>query len=588
MPQALIMYGYVLLAFFVTIQLWVDPAGRYQNGDLSDVDQANWFMRYAATAVQHFRLPALTTTAMNAPHGVNLMWNTSLLLPGIVLAPVTLLAGTQVALTLLLVIGFAGSAAAMFYTLRRWQVSIIASALGGFLYGFSPALINSGVGHYSLIPAMLLPLMIDRVLRMVTGRGSPVRNGLWLGLMAAAQFFISEEALVDAAIAAAIMLVALALSRPREVPGRIRPLLIGLGTGVVVALALSARGLWVQFHGVAPKTAAATVTIFYNGHTTNLGTWPYAFITPANTVLLHSSGTAFSAATYPEPTPEYLAYLGVLLIVVLLVAIVYYWKNLYVRVAGVTCIVLEWLGLGAKPLVAGSHTLPGFLLPWTLVQHLPVVSGMVPDRLCILADAAAAGVLAFSLDLARSEGSWFIRNFQNGARVAAGVAIVALLPLFPAPYGVSQTIPLPAGWYRTFHALHVTSGDRVLLAPYPWGGEAQVMRWQADSNLPRTMIGGMFIAPGVAGRAGRAGRAGYTDTGKYFNALYNGQFRSTRLPTLGQVRKDMASMKPNDLVAVTSLSQPLGQYLEQLFGPPTVHYASVLGWKLKPGQTIGG
>jgi hypothetical protein len=588
-PQALIMYGYVVLAFYVTIQLWVDPAGRAQNGDVSDVDQANWFMRYTATAIQHFRLPALITTAMNAPHGVNLMWNTSLLLPGIVLAPVTLLAGTQVALTTLLVISFAGSAAAMFYVLRRWQVSILAAALGGFLYGFSPALINTGVGHYSLVVAILPPLMLDRLLRMVTGRGSAVRNGLWLGLMAAAQFFISEELLVDAAIAGAIALIALGLSRPREIVGKLRPLGIGLGTGVVIALVLCARGLWVQFHGVAPKTAAATVTILYNGRMTNLGTWPYAFITPANTVLLHSSGTAYSAANYPQPTPEYLAYLGIFLIVVLIAAIIYYWRNLYVRVAGITCIVLEWFGLGAKPMVPGSHTLPSFLLPWQFVQHLPVVSGMVPDRLCILADAGAAAVLAFALDLSRGEGSWFARNFKNGAAVATGVAIVALLPVFPAPYGVGATNPQPAGWDSTFQSLHVTSTDRVLLAPYPWGGEAQVMRWQADNNNPRTMIGGMFIAPGVAGRDGRAGRATYTDNAlaQYINALYAGQFKTTLVPTQAQVRASMAAMKPNDVVAVTSLSAPLGQYLELLFGPPTVHHASVLGWKLKPGQAIG-
>ena len=36
---------------------------------------------------------------MNAPHGINLMWNTSLLLPGVLMTPVTLLAGPQTSLT---------------------------------------------------------------------------------------------------------------------------------------------------------------------------------------------------------------------------------------------------------------------------------------------------------------------------------------------------------------------------------------------------------------------------------------------------------------------------------------------------------
>ncbi len=593
-PQALTMYVYVLLSFFVTYHLWIDPAGRRQLGDISDVDQSTWFMRYAANAVEHFRLPALVTTTLNAPHTVNLMWNTSMLLVGVVMTPVTLLAGPQASLTVVLVVGFAGSAAAMFYVLRRWGASILASALGGFLFGFSPALINSGIGHYSLVPAMLLPLMIDRLMRIVARQGSAVRNGLWLGLMASAQLFISEEALVDAAIASAILLVVLALSRPREIASRIRPLAAGLGAGVVVALVLCARGLWVQFHGVIAKTAAATVIIFYNGHYTNLGTWPYAFITPSNTVLLHSSGTAYSVSRYPEPTPEYLAYLGVLLIVVLLVAIVYYWRNLYIRAAGLTCIVLEWFALGAKPMVAGSHTLPGALLPWNYVQHLPVLGGMVPDRLCILADAAAAVVLAFALDQARKEGSWFHRNFQHGGRVAAGVAIVALLPLIPAPYtwGGLHNSPesVPTGWTQTFRAMDVTAKDRVLIAPYPWGGTAWVMRWQAETGLPKTMIGGDFIAPDESGRTGRSGRASYTPLAQYINALNANQFMHAQMPTLAEDRADMAQMQPNDLVAVSPdngplLSTQLGQYLQYLFGPPTVQYGSVAGWKnptLKP------
>jgi hypothetical protein len=132
-PIVLTLACYLLGALFVTGRLWISPAGRWQTGDVQDVDQATWFMRYTATAIEHFRLPALQTMAMNAPHGVNLMWNTSLLLPGSLAAPVTLLFGPQVSLTVLLVAGFAGSAASMFWVLRRWQASIVAAALGGAL-----------------------------------------------------------------------------------------------------------------------------------------------------------------------------------------------------------------------------------------------------------------------------------------------------------------------------------------------------------------------------------------------------------------------------------------------------------------------
>ena len=82
---------------------------------------------------------AVYDRALGAPRGVNLMWNTAFLLPGILLTPVTLLAGPQVSLTLVLTLSFAGSAAALFWVLRRWGASLGAAALGGAVYGFSPA-----------------------------------------------------------------------------------------------------------------------------------------------------------------------------------------------------------------------------------------------------------------------------------------------------------------------------------------------------------------------------------------------------------------------------------------------------------------
>lgn len=583
-PVTITLACYVLGAFFVTSRLWLHPAALYQQGDTADVDQATWFIRYAATATQHLHLPALISTTMNAPHGVNLMWNTSLLLPGVVMTPVTMLFGPQVTLTALLAIGFFGSAAAMYYVLRRWHASHLAAALGGALYGFSPALVNSGIGHYSLVLAFLLPLIIERTVRLVTGQGSPVRNGIWIGLMSAAQLFISEEALVDGVIAAAIVLVLLALNRPRQIVSRIRPLVTGLAVAAVVTIVLFARAAWVQFHGVAAKSAAATVIIMYHGRLTNLGTLPYAFINPSSGVLLHTTATGRIANNYPQPLPEYLAYLGVLLIIVLIIAVIVFWKNLTIRVAGLTCLALEWLAMGSQPVLPHISTLPGILLPWRLVEHLPVVSGMVPDRLCILADAAAAVVLAVALDLARSKSTSPFAHWRHGSAIATGIAVIALLPVVPAPYGTAPVTRVPAGYTATFRALHLPSSTRVLMAPFPFSGTAQVLRWQADTGYPATMIGGDFIAPGKPGRLGRAGRAGMTATSYYLNYL-DGSRHYQALPSPAQIDADLTSMRPQAVVAVTRTTSPLGRFLTRLFGQPDTQIGSVLGWRLPAGWT---
>jgi hypothetical protein len=127
----LVVFCYLVGAVAVAARLWADPAGREQFAGVGDNELFAWFVRYAATAVAHGHLPALVTTGMNAPQGFNLMWNTSFLLPGVLLTLVTLPAGPEVSLTVALTVGFAGSAASLFWVLRRWGASLGAAALGG-------------------------------------------------------------------------------------------------------------------------------------------------------------------------------------------------------------------------------------------------------------------------------------------------------------------------------------------------------------------------------------------------------------------------------------------------------------------------
>jgi hypothetical protein len=177
-PVTLAGLAYLLGGFAVTLSLWRDPASRTVAGSPNDADQVAWFFRYGATAVAHWHLPALVTTAMNAPQGINVMWNPSLLLGDVLLAPVTLLAGPQVSMTVLMTAGFAGSALAMFAVLRRWDVSAPAAAFGGFVYGFSPAAVGSAIGHYDLQFIVLPPLIADVVMRLAAGRVGARRGGV--------------------------------------------------------------------------------------------------------------------------------------------------------------------------------------------------------------------------------------------------------------------------------------------------------------------------------------------------------------------------------------------------------------------------
>ena len=246
----LILGLYLLGAVALTARLWIDPASRVQVGDPEDVDLFAWFMRYAATAVAHGHLPALFTTAMNAPRGINVMWNTSFLLPAVVLSPVTLLLGPQVSLTIALTLGFAGSAASLFWVLAPVGGRNLAGRPGR--RGLRLLLGHGEFRHRPLPHAVRGAAAADHRRSAADRhrpRSRPVRTGVWLGLLMAAQVFVGEELLTLTAVAGLVLVVVVAVGRPRSVLRRARGTALGLVTAAVVALAISGYALWVQFHG---------------------------------------------------------------------------------------------------------------------------------------------------------------------------------------------------------------------------------------------------------------------------------------------------------------------------------------------------
>jgi hypothetical protein len=580
-----------------------------------DIDLFAWFLRYEATAIAHGRLPDLVTTALNAPQGVNLMWNTSFLLPGVVFAPLTLAIGPQATLTVLLTLGFAGSAATMFWVLRRWGASLAAAALGGAVFGFSPALRIAAVGHYHLQFAVLLPLIIDALLRLVTGRGRPVRTGAWLGLLTAAQLFIAEETVALTAMAGVVIVVVLAASRPRAVPGRLHAAVTGLAAAAVVLLVTAGYPLWVQFHGPLAEHGSP----WKPGHFRNR---PGDFVNGPSGVLLHSQATVAYLSQHAVRMVEYFAYLGWPMLVVLVLAAVCFWRDLRVRALALAFVVLELLSLGSRTVVVGGLHIPATLMPWHYLQGLPLLSQSLPNRFSLLADGAAAVVLAFSLDLAwgRATGRAAPAADAPAAdapaahapatsaahapatpaapdtapatagppppapapawRKAAAVALIALaiVPIIPLPLQTAAVIATPAGWQQAFARLRLASGARVLVVPLQ---PPTVMRWQADTGVPGSVIGGYCIAPTPGtGQAELCG-SGRKPTADYLNDLWLGKPGAVA-PSIAQLRSDLRYWRPAAIVAVTSRDSRLGRYLSNVFGRPALQDGSVLAWRPVP------
>ncbi len=590
---------YLLASLAVTLWLWRDPASRMVAGNPYDTDQFAWFFRYDATAVAHARLPALVTAAMNAPHGVNVMWNTFMLLPGVLLAPVTLLFGPQASLTVMLTAGFAGSATAMFAVLRRWQVSVAGAALGAAVYGFSPALVHSAIGHYDLQFAVFPPLIIDAGLRLATGRARAVPGGIWLGLLVTAQLLTSEEILLDTAIAGVLLAAVLAASRPRQIPARVAAVAGGLGAAACVTAALAGYPLWVQFFGPLGQHGSPFATDFFKNDLSG-------FVVPSALMVFHTAGSAAEAAQYQGNLPEYLGYLGWPLLAALVLAALRFWRLLPVRAAAVTGAVLGAFSLGGT-LLASGHEHAWIKLPWYWLQSLPVLSSALPDRFSILTDGAAGMLLAFSIDAAVSAFAAYaggrVPRLASGWRPAAvvmSVGLLAVLPILPKPLPAAATTPVPPGWSAAFSSLALPASATVLVVPIPMSTFTEPMRWQADTGEPGSLVGGYFMGPAWDGKAYIDGE-GTPQAGRYLNFLWaesgaglpagldtgipasayarSGSLLPVKAVSLQQMRAQIAAWRVAAIVAVAARNSVLGDYLTVLLGPPQVAAGDVLAWR---------
>jgi len=608
---ALILACYLLAALAVAWHLWADPAAHTVAGNPNDADVFAWYLRYDATAVTHGRLPALVTAAMNAPQGINMMWNNSMPLPGVLLTPVTLLAGPQTALTVLTTVGLAGSAASLFLVMRRWEVSTSAAALAGAVYGFSPALLHASVGHYNVQLAVLPPLIIDAGLRVCVRSQARARDGIVLGLLVTAQLFTGEESLMLTGIAGLLIVTVLAAGQPRAALARWRAAASGLAVAAGVTLLLAGYPLWVQFFGPLTQSGSPFTPDFFENDLAG-------FVTPSRYLLFHTPSSAAAAARYQGGVPEYLAFLGWPLIAVLAVGALAFWRRPAIRAAAVTLVVLELLSLGGHPLVGGTLQ-PGVTLPWHWLEAVPVFEALLPNRLSIVADGAAAALLAFCIDLARAKlapvsepkgpvkgdgeaggAPEASRNHSDaggsdagpgvggrgrsrgavllGKALVAAVAVAACLPLIPLPLPAAAASALPAGWSPAFAALRLPPGARVLIIPVPTATLTVALRWQADTGEPASLIGGYFFGPAWNGQ-GYVDGNGPTATTKYLDALWSGG-PAGAAPAISQVRADLIAWRPAAVVAVTSPGSPLGRYLVRLFGRPGVQAGGVLAWRL--------
>jgi len=122
---------YTVLAVAMFSSTWVHPTNWWV-GVSGDAQQFMWFLGWPPFAITHGLNPIFSNYG-DYPGGVNLMWNASELLPGVVLGPLTQAGGVVLSYNVLMTAAVALSAWTAYLLIRRYVSSQLAAAVGGLL-----------------------------------------------------------------------------------------------------------------------------------------------------------------------------------------------------------------------------------------------------------------------------------------------------------------------------------------------------------------------------------------------------------------------------------------------------------------------
>jgi hypothetical protein len=494
---------YTVLAVALFSETWTHPTTWSIGVNTGDPQQFMWFLSWPTFAIPHGLNP-LFTNYQFYPAGVNLMWNTSVLLPAVALNPITRFGGPVLAYNVLATAALALSAWTAFLLMRRFVSSQFAAAVGAALYGFSPILTAHSLGHPNVTAAFMPPvilLLLDDVLRVQ--RRPPAVAGLLLGLAGVAQLLIGEELLVITFVLATLLICLAVGLRAEQVRPRLRYTLRALVCAAAVFAVLAAGPIGFQLFG--PQRVQGLVHPL-NAYVSDA----LSFFVPTRLLLLAPDSAIALSDKFAGGVVEVNSYVGVPLALLLLFIAARYWRRLVVRLATLAALLVAILSMGITIHYAGNTgTLPVFtlglafpllqrflpgrlmlyltFLGWLALSRMPVFDNILPTRLMVCFYLIAGLMIAVFLDDMMARRSWP----RALGLIGTAVALIPLIPILPYP---SSPESVPA-FFTGGSASRIPAGSVALVVPLSLNTDGRAMLWQAAAGMRFRMPEGYAIIP---------------------------------------------------------------------------------------------
>lgn len=436
-----------------------------------------WSLRFWPWAISHGR-PLTHTGLLWSPSGFSTLWMTTIPLPSLVAAPVTLTAGPLAAYNVLMLAAPALAGVAAFWLCVEVTGSVSASVVGGVSFGLSPYLLGHLMSeHLNLVLVFPLPLLARAAVRYMRARMSRRRFVLTSAGLLLAVLGCSLELFTDVTVllgATGIVMLAVA--------GRSRPRFAKLAVGYTWA-----------YVALAPLLALVAVLAFDAPHgpvmhpAADFSTDLANLALPTPTLLLGSLGSlAHISGRFVGNIGERDGFLGPLLLGSAAAAWTAWrrvWPAVVILVLSVLMSFGPVLALVGKPL---------FSLP--SISAVPAVGAALPARFAVFASLAAAVLTAYWLS------SMPARRWGAGAALTLLVAI-SVVPNFrlPADARNAWAYSSRSAWSTKVARVSFTPTARNVLV-LPAGDRTDSLWWQASNGMQfgLAMPGAPFVPPALA------------------------------------------------------------------------------------------
>ncbi|MFJ8577027.1 hypothetical protein [Micromonospora sp. NPDC093277] len=476
---------FALLAGWLTHGLWPAPGQRVLALNPADQTLYEWFLAVDSRAVLGDF--GLLTDRLNAPDGVNLLANTTVIALGVLLAPVTFAFGAPVTFALLVAGNLAGTAIAWYLLFTRTlRAHPLAAALGAALCGFGPGMVSQSNAHLHMTAQWLVPALVWLVVRLLraadpAGRtGGPDRrraatSAVGLAAAVTAQFFVGEEVLFLTAVTLLVMAPAYGLADRARLRRALPAFAGGLAMAAVLAGFVLGYPMWHQFAG--PQAVPGPLFDPYH-YVADLTSW--VALSPLSVL---GGDAASRLATGPA---EFNTFLGWPLLLVTAACAAWLGRRPVAVACAAGAVIMGVLSLGPEVLIAGDRS--GLRAPYALLVGLPLVDSALPTRFGLAVLPLAGAILTLAVDRALTERG----RARRLVPVAAGVT---LLSVFPAPLPTTPRPPLPefitAGHWRQC----VHPGGVLVPVPAATPTDPGPMRWATAANAAFGIPEGFFIGP---------------------------------------------------------------------------------------------